>query len=72
MEDPDDVAGQLIGQGAEADHSLVWVNRPPKFRQASTYVGFGNQQSINAIYVAAALIVEIPAFGTTRRNGSFP
>lgn len=72
MDDEDSIAGQLIKGGAKADHRLVWVNRPSKFQEASTWASFGNQPSVETLYVAAALIVEVPAFGTTRRNGSFP
>jgi len=66
------VAPQFVEQGAKADHSLVWVNRPPKYGEACTYASYGNEPSVKTLYVAAALIVDIPAFGTTRRNGSFP
>jgi len=54
------------------DHTLVWVHRPAKYGEASTYASYGNEPTVDTIYVAAAVIVEIPAFGTTRRNGVFP
>ena len=66
------ISRQLIEGGAEADHRLVWLNRPSKFHEASTWASGGKRPSVETLYVAAALIVEIPAFGTTRRNGSFP
>lgn len=63
---------ELVRQGAKLDHSLVWVNKPAKFGQASMYAGYGNEPSVEILYVAIALIVEVPAFGTTGRKGSFP
>ena len=51
---------------------MVWVNRPPKYREAAVHPTYGNEPDLEALYVAAALIIEVPAFGTTRRNGSFP
>lgn len=69
----DFVTNQLMVEGAEADHSLVWVNRPPKYREACTYAVMCDLQPyLETVYVAPALIVEVPPFGTTRRNGSFP
>lgn len=50
----------------------MWVNRPSKSGEACVYLGEGNEPSVESLYVAAALIVEVPAFGSTRRNGSFP
>jgi len=63
---------QLIRNGAKMDHTLVWVHRPAKYGEANTYASYGNEPSVDTIYVAAAVIVDIPAFGTTRRNGVFP
>lgn len=66
------VANQLMLEGAEANHSLVWVNRPPKYRKACTCAMIcGHEPFLETLYVAPALIVEVPPFGTTRRNGSF-
>ena len=63
---------EFISRGAKIDHALVWVNRPAKYREACTYARYGNEPHLEILYVAAAVIVEIPEFGTTRRNGVFP
>ena len=68
--------------GAKADHSLIWINRPSKYTTASNYAKYevtnkyphlGRvERSVETVYVAAAIIVEIPAFGIANRNGTFP
>ena len=64
---------QLIRRGAEADHRLVWVNGPSNYgREVGVYWCKADKSDVDVLYVAAALIIEVPAFGTTRRNGSFP
>lgn len=63
---------QLIKRGAEADHRLVWVNRPSNYGEVGVYWCEANKSDVDVLYVAAALIIEVPAFGTTRRNGGFP
>jgi hypothetical protein len=58
--------------GAEADHTLVWVNMPSRYEEACAYAKYGNEPALEVVDVAAAVIVDIPAFGTMRRNGAFP
>jgi len=65
----DEPLAQALGQqGAEADHSLVWIQYPTKFTEACNYIGYGNEPSLETVYVAAAVIVKIPAFGTPMRT----
>jgi hypothetical protein len=56
--------------GAKADHSLVWIQYPSKFTEACDYVSYGNEPTLETCYVAAAVIVEIPAFGAATRTGA--
>ena len=63
---------QFEEEGAQVDHALVWVNRPPRYGVARRFVGPGHKPDVESIKVAAGVIVEIPAFGTRRRNGKFP
>ena len=64
---------QLIRRGAEVDHRLVWANGPPNCGQeVGVYWCKANKSDVDVLYVAPVLIIEFPAFGTTRRNGSFP
>jgi hypothetical protein len=59
-------------EGAQADHTLVWVNGPSKYREACTYVEGDHKPFVETLSVAAAVIVDIPVFGTARRNKTFP
>lgn len=59
-------------QVAEADFTLVWVHYPMRYEKACDYIAYGNEPSNETLYVAAALIVDIPRFGTHRRHSAFP
>jgi hypothetical protein len=59
-------------EGAQADHRLLWVSRPSKYGVACTYAETCYKPSAVTVSVAAAVIVDIPAFGTAKRNGTFP
>lgn len=54
--------------GAEIGWDVVWVNGPEGFSLASTYIGYGNEPSIEYCYVAAALMVDIPPVVDGRRQ----
>ena len=63
----------LLYEGAEEDYTLVWVNRPSKYGQAGAYVDTANHKPpVETVQVAAAVIVDIPAFGFTGRNEALP
>ena len=66
----DDVLLEVV---AKEDYTLVWVNRPPKYGQAGNFVNAVDfKPLVQTIEVAAAVIVDIPAFGSTRRNQALP
>lgn len=54
--------------GAEIGWDVVWVNGPKGFSLASTYIGYGNEPSIQYCYVAAAFMVDIPPVVGGRRQ----
>jgi len=73
---PDQQEGEtLIGElqrlGGRVDFTLVWAHYPATTTEACKFIGYGNEPSIKVVYVAAALIIDIPRFGTYRRHGTF-
>ena len=54
--------------GAEIGWDVVWVNWPERFSLASTYIGYGNEPSIEYCYVAAAFMIDIPPVVDGRRK----
>ena len=65
------VMGEFLKLGADVDFTLVWVHYPTTIDQACRYIKYGNEPTIYVIYVAAALIIDIPRFGTHGRLGTF-
>ena len=72
-EDPErrSVIGEFLELGAHVDFTLVWAHYPTTMDIACRYVGYGNESTLEEIYVAAALIIDIPCFGTHGRIGTF-
>ena len=58
--------------GAEIDHSWLWVNRPSKYAEACRYAGIEYKPQVYSMGVAAGVLVDIPAFGTSGRIGTLP
>ena len=65
------VIGEFLRLGANVDFTLVWAHYPTTINQACKYIKYGNEPTMYAIYVAAALIINIPRFGTHGRIGTF-
>ena len=65
------VIGELLRSGADVDFTLVWAHYPTTIDEACRFVWYGNEPTIHALYVAAALIIDIPRFGTHGRIGTF-
>ena len=56
--EPDEGSGEWFG--ARVDLTLVWAHYPTITSEACDYIRYGNEHCIGTIYVAAALIIEIP------------
>jgi len=65
------VIGEFLELGAHVDFTLVWAHYPTTMDVACRYIGYGNEPSLEEIYVAAALIINVPRFGTHGRIGTF-
>ena len=64
--------GEFLEFGAQVDFTLVWAHYPTTMDVACRFIGYyGNEPAVDDMYVAAALIITIPRFGTHGRIGTF-
>jgi hypothetical protein len=70
-EKDEELLHELLKYGATIDFTLVWAHYPTMLTEACKYIGYENEPILRVLYAATALIVDIPRFGTRRRNGTF-
>ncbi|CAG8730414.1 5365_t:CDS:1, partial [Acaulospora morrowiae] len=61
---------QIIKQECDARirREIIWCNRPSEWNEASTYIAYGNEATSASIYVAGALLVNVPSWDVRKKN----